>query len=258
MSHGVPFKLGPPDGRSYPFRVVANGERSNGLALGDTKIPAGTPGPARHVHTHEDEALYVLSGVLTVEVGDERYDAASESFVFMPRGLPHAFGNLGEQGRVLPQVGVAGQVRVLGRGAGVLQRDDVGHVERGANHAFSAVGETYDRRLRVQVSDAAVGATDSYWLPEHVVTGEQDRSDVAVGAVDAYWLTEHSVRSTEARSPSMWDSSRAAGATSRAANKRAVSSSSSSTAMADAGVSCQTLGPSRSSITLRMGVPRSP
>ena len=97
MSHGVPFKIGPPDGRSYPFRVVASGERSNGLALGDTKIPAGTPGPARHVHTHEDEALYVLSGVLTVEVGDERYDAASESFVFMPRGLPHVFGNLGEQ-----------------------------------------------------------------------------------------------------------------------------------------------------------------
>jgi mannose-6-phosphate isomerase-like protein (cupin superfamily) len=97
MSHGVPFKIGPPEDRLYPFRVVADGGLSNGLALGDTKIPAGTPGPARHIHTHEDEALYVLSGVLTVEVGDERYDAGSESFVFMPRGLPHAFGNLGEQ-----------------------------------------------------------------------------------------------------------------------------------------------------------------
>ena len=40
-----------------------------------------------------------------------------------------------------------------------------------------------------------------------------------------------------------------------AANKRAVSSSSSRTAIADAGVSCHALGPSRSSITLRMGVP---
>lgn len=96
MSQGHPFKIDPPEGRSHPFRVVTDGGSSNGLALGDTRIPAGTPGPARHVHTHEDEALYVVAGVLTVEVGDERYEAEPETYVFMPRGLPHVFGNLGE------------------------------------------------------------------------------------------------------------------------------------------------------------------
>ena len=91
-----PFITDPPGERLRPFRVVDDGERSNGLALGDTKIPVGVPGPARHVHTHEDEALYVVSGILTVEVGDERYEAGPESYVFLPRGLPHVFGNLGE------------------------------------------------------------------------------------------------------------------------------------------------------------------
>lgn len=90
------FMIDPPGDRLRPLRIVSDGESSNGLALGDTKIPAGVPGPARHVHTHEDEALYVVSGILTVEVGDDRYEAGPESYVFMPRGLPHVFGNLGE------------------------------------------------------------------------------------------------------------------------------------------------------------------
>jgi len=87
----------PPGDRSRPFRVVTDGERSNGLALGDSVLPPGTPGPGRHVHTHEDEALYVAAGVLTVEVGAHRYEAGPESFVFLPRGLPHVFANLGEE-----------------------------------------------------------------------------------------------------------------------------------------------------------------
>lgn len=96
MSTHDPFLLAPPDGgRRHPFRVVSDGERSNGLALGDSLIPVGAPGPARHVHTHEDEALYVVSGILTVEVGEDRYEAGPESYVFMPRGVPHVFANLG-------------------------------------------------------------------------------------------------------------------------------------------------------------------
>jgi quercetin 2,3-dioxygenase len=97
MTDLVPFMIDPPADRARPFRVVSDGERSNGLALGDTKIPVGVPGPARHVHTHEDEALYVVSGILTVEVGEERYQAGPESYVFLPREVPHVFGNLGDE-----------------------------------------------------------------------------------------------------------------------------------------------------------------
>jgi uncharacterized cupin superfamily protein len=86
----------PPVGRPHPLRIVTDGELSCGLALGDSRLAPGGPGPSRHVHTHEDEALYVVSGILTVEVGDQRYEAGPESDVFMPRGLPHVFVNLSE------------------------------------------------------------------------------------------------------------------------------------------------------------------
>src|SRR3954454_9907442 len=67
-----PFITGPPTDRSRPWRVVTDGSRSNGMALGDARIAPGAPGPGRHVHTHEDEGIYVVTGILTVEVGEER------------------------------------------------------------------------------------------------------------------------------------------------------------------------------------------
>ena len=92
-----PFLAGPPTDRTRPWRVVADGSRSNGMSLGDARIPPGAPGPGRHVHTHEDEGIYVVAGVLTVEVGDERYDVGAESFVWLPREVPHVFANLGSE-----------------------------------------------------------------------------------------------------------------------------------------------------------------
>lgn len=71
-------------------------EDGGGLSLGDGRIPPGTPGPGRHVHTNEDEAIYVVAGLLTVEVGDQRFEAGPESFVWMPRGVPHVFANLSD------------------------------------------------------------------------------------------------------------------------------------------------------------------
>jgi hypothetical protein len=49
------------------------------------------------VHTREDEGIYVITGVLTAEVGDQRYEVGPESFLWMPRGVPHTFANLGEE-----------------------------------------------------------------------------------------------------------------------------------------------------------------
>lgn len=67
------------------------------MSLGDGRIAPGAPGPGRHVHTNEDEGIYVISGVLTVEVGEHRFEAGPESFVFMPRAVPHTFANLSDQ-----------------------------------------------------------------------------------------------------------------------------------------------------------------
>lgn len=93
-----PFMVGPPEDRARPWRVVVGRERTGGaFALGDARIPPGSPGPGRHVHTHEDEAIYVIAGILTVEVGDQRFHAGPQSLVWMPRGIPHVFANLSNE-----------------------------------------------------------------------------------------------------------------------------------------------------------------
>ena len=97
MTLGRPFLVGPPDDRNRPWRVLTDGQDSSGIGFGDSRIPPGSPGPGRHVHTHEDEAIYVISGILTVEVGDQRYEAGPESLVWLPREVPHVFANLGDE-----------------------------------------------------------------------------------------------------------------------------------------------------------------
>lgn len=58
-------------------------------------VPAD--GPPLHQHTHEDEAFYVLEGVMSFWIGDAAggrvIEAPAGSFVFAPRGVPHAFKN---------------------------------------------------------------------------------------------------------------------------------------------------------------------
>ena len=91
------FMIGPPQDRSLPWRIVVAPERTGGMALGDARMPPRSPGPGRHVHTNEDEGIYVVSGTLTVEVGDQRFEVGPECFVFLPRGVPHIFANLGDE-----------------------------------------------------------------------------------------------------------------------------------------------------------------
>jgi mannose-6-phosphate isomerase-like protein (cupin superfamily) len=76
--------------------VVVDPKRTNGMGLGEARMPPHTAGPGRHIHTREDEGIYVITGLLTAEVGDKRFDVGPESFLWMPRGAPHTFANLGD------------------------------------------------------------------------------------------------------------------------------------------------------------------
>ena len=92
-----PFVIHRPEGELPPWRIVAGGELTGGQVLfGEACLPARTPGPPRHVHTNEDEALLVVSGVLTVHLGDQMYEAGPGALVWMPRNIPHHFENKGD------------------------------------------------------------------------------------------------------------------------------------------------------------------
>ena len=80
-----------------PWRVLAGGDRTGGQVIfGEALLGPRSPGPSLHVHTREDEAAYVVEGVLTVRVGDLVSEAGPGDLVWLPRGEPHTFANVGD------------------------------------------------------------------------------------------------------------------------------------------------------------------
>jgi len=52
-------------------------------------------GVPRHTHTLEDEALFVLSGELEANVGDEIFTLKAGETLIAPRNIPHQLRNSG-------------------------------------------------------------------------------------------------------------------------------------------------------------------
>jgi mannose-6-phosphate isomerase-like protein (cupin superfamily) len=85
-----PYTLG--IGESVPG--CADGVKASVSSTGGgfTMIESCTAGGAPwHVHSREDEYFYVVEGEITVWCGKETFDAGPRSFVFLPRGVPHAW-----------------------------------------------------------------------------------------------------------------------------------------------------------------------
>jgi mannose-6-phosphate isomerase-like protein (cupin superfamily) len=58
-------------------------------------------GPPLHVHSREDEVMYVLEGQIRFAVGDDELVAGPGAWVWQPRGVPHAFRVESENARAL-------------------------------------------------------------------------------------------------------------------------------------------------------------
>src|SRR5207244_6534467 len=63
------------------------------LSLIESRTRGGAPW---HVHTREDEYFYVVEGTIVVHLDKETYEARPGSFVFLPRGVPHAWDVVGD------------------------------------------------------------------------------------------------------------------------------------------------------------------
>jgi mannose-6-phosphate isomerase-like protein (cupin superfamily) len=88
------------DGGQFTFKL-GGGESGSTFEFAEGKTPPNG-GPPEHIHFDTDEAFYVLSGTFRVKVGDQVKDVGPGSFVFAPRGIPHAFVNTGKtEGRLL-------------------------------------------------------------------------------------------------------------------------------------------------------------
>ena len=92
----VPNPLGGP----LTFKV--RGEQTDRSLNALESTPASGEGPPLHLHTNADEVLYVLEGDFRFLLDGELEDSPTGSFVFIPRGVPHTWQNVGDSpGRLL-------------------------------------------------------------------------------------------------------------------------------------------------------------
>jgi quercetin dioxygenase-like cupin family protein len=95
------YLVGPDEGvGDYDASVKASVASTGGAIT--VMVSASTKGGApRHVHHREDECFYVIDGAISVEIGDEGYEAVKGSFVFLPRDVPHAWDVLSGEATVM-------------------------------------------------------------------------------------------------------------------------------------------------------------
>ncbi|NKB71702.1 MAG: cupin domain-containing protein [Candidatus Latescibacteria bacterium] len=70
------------------------GDTRGAFSIVETLVQPGM-GPGPHRHSMEDEGFYVLEGQEEYRVGDRVISASAGSFIFAPRGIPHAYKNAG-------------------------------------------------------------------------------------------------------------------------------------------------------------------
>jgi quercetin dioxygenase-like cupin family protein len=114
MSLTEPVLTGPGAGRSVTHgrgtstELKLAGEKSGGdWAVVEWRLWAGDEPPI-HIHTREDETLYVLEGAITAYVGDEKIEVEAGSYAALPKNVPHGLTVRGEEVRLLVTLEPAG------------------------------------------------------------------------------------------------------------------------------------------------------
>jgi quercetin dioxygenase-like cupin family protein len=114
MSLSDPVLTGPRAGRTVTSghgsstELKLAGEQSGGdWAVVEWRLRAGDEPPI-HIHTREDETLYVLEGAITAFVGDQRIEVEAGSYAALPKDVPHGLSVRGEEVRLLVTLAPAG------------------------------------------------------------------------------------------------------------------------------------------------------
>lgn len=77
------------------------------LSVLEVNLPAGAA-PPLHIHHREAELNYVLDGLMRFQCADEVQEAGVGTFVYVPRGVPHAFKAGPDGARMLAVTSPAG------------------------------------------------------------------------------------------------------------------------------------------------------
>jgi quercetin dioxygenase-like cupin family protein len=69
-------------------------DTNGSLAMFEFMVPVGAKVPLPHSHTHYDETIYGVEGVLTFTVDGKQVHIGPGESCFIPRGAVHGFNNL--------------------------------------------------------------------------------------------------------------------------------------------------------------------
>jgi quercetin dioxygenase-like cupin family protein len=126
----------------------ARGAETGGtMTVLETVVSPGD-GPPLHVHKADDEAIYILEGEIDFRVGDEVHENRPGSFVFVPRGTPHTFQNVGsDDARMLLIFTPAGIERLFegAAAAGVTSAEEEAWASAAREAQTEMVGPTLRR-----------------------------------------------------------------------------------------------------------------
>jgi quercetin dioxygenase-like cupin family protein len=81
------------------FKVLG-GDTDGAFAVMEDVVPPHYSTPL-HIHSREDERVYVVSGEFTFQVGDEVFQVKAGDYINMPRERIHNFKNHGDTQGVL-------------------------------------------------------------------------------------------------------------------------------------------------------------
>ena len=93
-------------------RLVSGAESDGQLGASLVTQPPGTATPL-HVHSREAEAFYLLDGTMSYRAGDDLHLLSEGSFIFLPRGVPHAFRITGSRPARILAIVVPGDLLAL-------------------------------------------------------------------------------------------------------------------------------------------------
>ena len=121
------------EGESLPNPIAeaiefkARADQTAGTLTAFESAPGPGDGPPLHLHANEDEIIYFLDGLFRLKVDDVVRSAPSGSFALIPKGVPHAWQNIGDApGRLLVMFlpGAAGMEQFFAGLAAVAPGDD--------------------------------------------------------------------------------------------------------------------------------------
>ena len=69
-----------------------------GIGFHIVEVEPGCQTTEFHMHYHEDEAVYILSGTATAEIGDEKFSVKAGDFIgYRKGGMAHTLHNTGDE-----------------------------------------------------------------------------------------------------------------------------------------------------------------